>query len=173
MPAKLDRCVADVKGDKGVDNAYAVCNASVGEAFMVNNEYPSMKQEGGVGSGIKGHTTAKDQPQGKQGGSGMPPYQVSNPANSIYPDELTFIPDASRGDYIDPDDADMTPEEWKERSKFWIDHAASGLALDYNYSAQDLGKEFGLPHEWNQKVMDHLRSSLSMDTGNTQPPVPP
>lgn len=32
MPAKLDRCVADVKGDKGVDNAYAVCNASIKES---------------------------------------------------------------------------------------------------------------------------------------------
>ena len=31
MPAKLDRCVADVKAKGGVDNAWAVCNASIGE----------------------------------------------------------------------------------------------------------------------------------------------
>lgn len=31
MPAKLDRCVEKVKGQKGVDNAYAICNASLKE----------------------------------------------------------------------------------------------------------------------------------------------
>lgn len=31
MPEKLDRCVAKVKGQKGVDNAYAICNASLKE----------------------------------------------------------------------------------------------------------------------------------------------
>ena len=31
MPAKLDRCVADVKAKGGVDNAWAVCNASLNE----------------------------------------------------------------------------------------------------------------------------------------------
>ena len=29
MPAKLDRCVADVKAKGGVDNPWAVCNASL------------------------------------------------------------------------------------------------------------------------------------------------
>ena len=31
MPEKLDRCVADVKAKGGVDNAWAVCNASIGK----------------------------------------------------------------------------------------------------------------------------------------------
>jgi len=31
MPAALDRCVADVQGQKGVENAYAICNASINE----------------------------------------------------------------------------------------------------------------------------------------------
>ena len=31
MPAKLDRCVADVKAKGDVDNPYAVCNASIGK----------------------------------------------------------------------------------------------------------------------------------------------
>lgn len=31
MPAKLDRCVADVKAKGGVDNPWAVCNASLNE----------------------------------------------------------------------------------------------------------------------------------------------
>ena len=31
MPAKLDRCVADVKAKGGVDNPWAVCNASIGK----------------------------------------------------------------------------------------------------------------------------------------------
>ncbi len=31
MPQKLDDCVAKVKGEKGVDNPWAVCNASVGK----------------------------------------------------------------------------------------------------------------------------------------------
>ena len=31
MPDKLDRCVADVKAKGGVDNAWAVCNASLNE----------------------------------------------------------------------------------------------------------------------------------------------
>jgi len=32
MPAKLDRCVADVKAEGGVDNPWAVCNASIKES---------------------------------------------------------------------------------------------------------------------------------------------
>lgn len=31
MPEKLDRCVDKVKGKKGIDNAYAICNASIDE----------------------------------------------------------------------------------------------------------------------------------------------
>lgn len=31
MPQKLDDCVAKVKGEKGVDNPWAVCNASIGK----------------------------------------------------------------------------------------------------------------------------------------------
>jgi len=31
MPAKLDRCVVDVKAKGGVDNPWAVCNASIGD----------------------------------------------------------------------------------------------------------------------------------------------
>jgi len=31
MPAKLDRCVADVKKQGGVDNPWAICNASINE----------------------------------------------------------------------------------------------------------------------------------------------
>ncbi len=31
MPAKLDKCVADVKAKGGVDNPWAVCNASIGK----------------------------------------------------------------------------------------------------------------------------------------------
>ena len=31
MPEKLDRCVADVKAKGGVDNPWAVCNASLNE----------------------------------------------------------------------------------------------------------------------------------------------
>jgi len=31
MPEKLDRCVNKVKGQKGVDSAYAICNATISE----------------------------------------------------------------------------------------------------------------------------------------------
>ena len=31
MPAKLDRCVDDIKAKGGVDNPWAVCNASIGK----------------------------------------------------------------------------------------------------------------------------------------------
>ena len=31
MPAKLDRCVDDLKAKGGVDNPWAVCNASIGK----------------------------------------------------------------------------------------------------------------------------------------------
>ena len=31
MPAKLDRCVDDLKNKGGVDNPWAVCNASIGK----------------------------------------------------------------------------------------------------------------------------------------------
>jgi len=29
MPEKLDRCVDKIKGERGVDSAYAICNASL------------------------------------------------------------------------------------------------------------------------------------------------
>ncbi len=42
MPEKLDRCVADVKAKGGVDNPWAVCNASIGkEAKEQNLNTPS------------------------------------------------------------------------------------------------------------------------------------
>ena len=172
MPAKLDRCVADVNKDSDVDNAYAVCNASIGEAFIANGNYQNMPQEGGVGSGIKGHTTAKDQPQGKGQAPETPPepeygYRVQDPATSSYPDELTFLPTQADLAY-NPDDADLTPEDWKERSKFWIDHAASGISLDSSYSAEDLEAEFGLPPEWNNKVINFLRTSLARKGGGSE-----
>lgn len=34
MPAKLDRCVADVKKQGGTDNPWAVCNASIGKEII-------------------------------------------------------------------------------------------------------------------------------------------
>jgi len=35
MPAKLDRCVNDVKAEgKSEDSAYAICNASIEESIM-------------------------------------------------------------------------------------------------------------------------------------------
>ena len=35
MPEKLDRCVAKVKAKGGVDNPWAVCNASIGKETKV------------------------------------------------------------------------------------------------------------------------------------------
>lgn len=35
MPEKLDRCVAHVKNDPGVDNPWAVCNASISETCEI------------------------------------------------------------------------------------------------------------------------------------------
>jgi len=32
MPEKLERCVDKVKGEKGVDSAYAICNVSIEES---------------------------------------------------------------------------------------------------------------------------------------------
>ncbi len=37
MPAKLDRCVDDLKAKGGVDNPYAVCNASIGKTKEHHN----------------------------------------------------------------------------------------------------------------------------------------
>jgi len=37
VPEKLDRCVADVKAKGGVDNPWAVCNASIGKEVKENN----------------------------------------------------------------------------------------------------------------------------------------
>jgi len=33
LPEKLERCVDKVKGEKGVDSAYAICNASIEESM--------------------------------------------------------------------------------------------------------------------------------------------
>ncbi len=41
MPDKLDRCVDDVKAKGGVDNPWAVCNASIGkETKTQEKDYP-------------------------------------------------------------------------------------------------------------------------------------
>ncbi len=37
MPAKLDRCVDDLKAKGGVDNPYAVCNTSIGKTKEHHN----------------------------------------------------------------------------------------------------------------------------------------
>ena len=37
MPQKLDDCVAKVKGQKGVDNPWAVCNAKLGKETDTKN----------------------------------------------------------------------------------------------------------------------------------------
>ena len=37
MPQKLDDCVAQVKGKKGVDNPWAVCNAAIGKETKEQN----------------------------------------------------------------------------------------------------------------------------------------
>ena len=34
MPQKLDDCVNKVKGEKGTDSAYAICNASINESII-------------------------------------------------------------------------------------------------------------------------------------------
>jgi len=34
LPEKLDRCVSDVKAKGGVDNPWAVCNASIGKEII-------------------------------------------------------------------------------------------------------------------------------------------
>jgi len=64
LPAKLDRCVADVKAKGDVDNAWAVCNASIDEIqemsekmFETHNPldipFGHEVNEGGPGSGRK------------------------------------------------------------------------------------------------------------------------
>lgn len=46
MPQKLDDCVAKVKGKKGVDNPWAICNASIGKESETKKEgCPSIKAE--------------------------------------------------------------------------------------------------------------------------------
>ena len=60
MPEKFDRCVSKVKAGGGVDNPYAVCNASIGE--------------GGVGSGRKSKGMAGGEDiVSKMIGQGIPP----------------------------------------------------------------------------------------------------
>jgi len=43
VPEKLERCVDKVKGEKGVDSAYAICNSSLKEE--VANAMVSMKDK--------------------------------------------------------------------------------------------------------------------------------
>jgi len=33
MPEKLERCVDKVKGEKGVNSAYAICNSTIDESI--------------------------------------------------------------------------------------------------------------------------------------------
>ncbi len=44
MPAKLDRCVADVKAKGGADNPWAVCNASVGKETKTQEKVNANRQ---------------------------------------------------------------------------------------------------------------------------------
>ena len=53
MPAKLDRCVADVEGQSGVDNPWAVCNASLNE-MPSNPQFDQMMGENPYGQFIPG-----------------------------------------------------------------------------------------------------------------------
>jgi len=48
MPAKLERCVADVKAKNGsVDNPWAICNASIEES--INKQIIEVKLKSGCG----------------------------------------------------------------------------------------------------------------------------
>lgn len=44
MPEKLERCVDQVKGQKGIENAYAICNASIDKTKEEKIEETIMKQ---------------------------------------------------------------------------------------------------------------------------------
>ena len=44
MPAKLDRCVADVKAKGDVENPWAVCNASIGKETKIQEKVNANRQ---------------------------------------------------------------------------------------------------------------------------------
>jgi len=79
MPEKLDRCVADVKAKGGVDNPWAVCNASlneeVAEAIGVSESHNpidipfgyEVNETHSIGSGLSGtHIKVDNSHSGKK-----------------------------------------------------------------------------------------------------------
>ena len=95
MPAKLDRCVADVKAEGDVDNPWAVCNASIDEIqemsekmFETHNPldipFGHEVNEGGPGSGRK-TTNPHGKPLGQLPPTHTPKSLPSKPSSAITP----------------------------------------------------------------------------------------
>jgi len=73
LPANLERCVDDVKGQKGVDDAWAICSSSINECEVCNgNEHqptdhpyiPKMKEISPLDIIIQEHHSPLDIPFG-------------------------------------------------------------------------------------------------------------
>ncbi len=110
MPEKLHRCVNKVKGQKGVNSSYAICRASMGESSadpakiaVLNEMLKKGINEGGVGSGRKGHTTAKK--DNDPGGYGQVADDMNDPgfdppSGRKYRDEWTPVLSSPTGNQI-------------------------------------------------------------------------
>jgi hypothetical protein len=139
MPEKLDRCVADVKGQKdGVDNPYAVCNASIKEdhlqekqkfpyAFPAINSKDATEEAVAIGGGLSaqsvgGKTIKPDKEFDKlhealmqEGGEG------SGRKKTNYESQLEDIKSRKKPHEPKPDAAKsiMGKEEWEKGDFPW------------------------------------------------------
>lgn len=151
MPAKLDRCVADVKAKGDVDNPWAVCNASIEEIqeitekmFETHNPldipFGHEVNEGGPGSGRKG-----THPHGKQPGF-MPP--VGTPKQKPATPSVTSTPmgpgKATRSHTgISETEEDLCRECGKSRSEH-------GMFSDHKFAEE--------PEEMDEEYDDNIKS---------------
>lgn len=82
MPEKLDRCVADVKAKGGVDNPWAVCNASIGKETKVQEKVNANRQVPFPNPPIKPKKVEPDIKKTPKGIGGSNNSSTKNPMNA-------------------------------------------------------------------------------------------
>ena len=157
MPAKLDRCVADVKAKGDVDNPWAVCNASIDEIqemsekmFETHNPldipFGHEVNEGGPGSGRK-KTGAHGVVPGQLPPVKTPKAKPSKPSSAITP--MGRGSTSSSAGRVNETEEDICRECGKTRE----DH---GMFTDHDFAEE--------PKELDEEDVDDLDENIKSIT---------
>jgi len=160
LPAKLDRCVADVKSQGDVDNPWAVCNASIDEIqeitekmFETHNPldipFGHEVNEGGPGSGRK-TTNPHGKPLGQLPPVKTPKSKPSTPSTGVTPmgpGKATTVHTGIR--HTTETEEDICRECGKSRA----DH---GMFTDHDFAEE--------PKELDEEEVDDLDENIKSIT---------